>query len=477
MARIVVIGGGISGLACAREILDQMPATEVTVLEAAAGPGGPVRSERAEGFLCEVGPHGFLNADPSTIGLARRLGLADRLLFPDEARRGRFIFFRGRLHAFPDQPMRFFRSALLSPWGRARVLLEPLLPSHLPEGDESVGSFARRRLGREAAERLIDPLVCGIYGGDMDRLSLAASTPQFAAMARKSRSLVGAALQLTRARPAPAGAAAPAAPAPRRLVSFLDGIGELVVALGTSLGDALECQSPVTGLQRLGERWRVTVGGVRPRQVLADVVIAATPAPAARTLLGPLDGDLERALGSIGYLPAAIVALGFRQEDVGRALGGFGYLVPHVEGGSVLGVLWPSSMFPARRCPDGMVLVQAILGGARAPDICERSDAWLVEQVCAQLRQAIGLRGAPVLSRTYRHRPGLPQYDVGHHARVAAVQAAEARLPGLFITGNAFRGVGINACTSDARKVTTRVREQLARTSEPALHVVSAARA
>jgi oxygen-dependent protoporphyrinogen oxidase len=461
-----VIGGGISGLACARGILDRAPHAEVTVLEAGAQPGGPLRSEHAEGFVCEAGPHGFLNADPRTIALAGRLGLSDRLLPADERNRGRYIFHGGRLHPFPNGALRFLTSDLLSLWGRARVLVEPLLPAAPGRGatdDESVGAFARRRLGNEVAERLVDPLVCGIYGGDMDRLSLAASAPQLAAMIRPWRRAPG--------RPAGPGAHGRQPVRQRQLVSFVGGTGELVRALAASLGGAIECGSPVAGLAPTDGGFRVAVGGARPRELAADAVIVAVPAPAARSLVGALDGELESALAAITYLPAVVVALGFRERDVGHALDGFGYLVPRAEGGNVLGVLWSSSMFPGHRSPEGSVLVQAILGGSRQPDIADYENAQLEEEVCAQLRLAIGVVGAPTFRRTYRHRPGLPQYEVGHHQHVARIEAAESRVPGLFLTGNALRGVGMNACTADAEKVAKRVLVSLG-ISEPAAAMV-----
>jgi oxygen-dependent protoporphyrinogen oxidase len=459
MRQVVIVGGGIAGLACARFLSDLVPSARVVVLEAAGRAGGVLGSERVRGFTCEAAAHGFLNAHPSTLELALRCGLDSELLTGCEAMRRRFILDRGRLRRFPDSPATFLASDLLSLKARARMLLEPLVGPAREGIEESVGQFARRRLGREATQLLVEPVVTGIHAGDAEQLSVRAALPHLAALDGNGRSLLRAFLEARRDRAEEGPGASPVAIGRRRLVSFRDGMGSLPTAVAASLGAGLELGSPVRCVRREGPGFSVEVAGSRPREVRADAVVLALPARGVAACLPAIDPVVARGLRDMPTAPLATLALGFREADVPHALDGFGYLVTRREPGWVLGVYWSSSVFPGHRAPEGHVLLQAILGGARDPGAVERDDVALVEHACEQLRRALGITAAPVMVRTWRHPGGLPQYHVGHGARVAALEREISRHDGLFALGSAFRGIGVNACTADAQ----RVAEQVAR--------------
>lgn len=456
-ARVVVIGGGISGLATARRLLDQAPELDVLILESGLSPGGTIATESDHGFIIEGGPTGFINRQPSTVALARRLKLAGQIIAGDVTKRRRYVFRQGRLHRFPTGFASAVRSGLLSPTGLARMMVEPLVPFSRSDADEDVRSFVRRRLGREAADTLADPLVTGIYAGDPTHLSLRATLPPLAMMKKKRKSLLVALARRawTADRQGP-----PDRFSPQSFLSFRYGFGQLVGALRDSLGSRIQPNSPATGVRPVEGGFIVGVGGPQPRQLVAEAVVSASPAPAARRYLCGLDAPTDTLLDTVGHAPVAVVALGYLRRHVPHPLDGFGYLVPTSEGGSVLGVLWPTQIFPGDRGPGDGVLFQVIIGGTRDPEAASREEPVLVERARRHVGLALGVDAFPTVYRVFRHRPGLPQYRVHHLERLAAAEASlRAHRPGLFLTGASFRGVGLNACTTHAEQTATAVRD------------------
>jgi len=463
--RVIVIGGGISGLVTAWEIRQRCPDVELTILEASKEVGGCIRTERRDGFTFDHGPAGFLNRHPSTLRIARALGLSEQVVSGCERHRRRFILSDGRLRRFPDSPSTFLASDLLSVGAKLRMLVEPAIPrtrprpsSRLKTGngaasvahqDESVGEFARRRLGREAAELMFDPVMSGIYAGSSDLLSLRATLPQMAAVEADRRSLLVTMLR-SRARTQSDRGASPTAIGSRRYVSFKGGMGALVDVLRAELVDVIRHDSPAQDVARDGHTWRVMVGGANPTELTCDAVVSAAPATAARHYLSGLDPRIDTSCQSVPYAPVVVVGVGFHEADVPHPLDGFGYLIPSRERGSVLGVLWPTSIYPGHRSPDGHVLMRVVLGGERDPEICAADADTLIAAARAQLRRVMGIGARPVFSGVARFPLGLPQYRVGHDQRVADMDRALVRLPGLFVIGNAFRGIGLNACTGVA---------------------------
>ena len=464
--RVVVLGGGVSGLAVAYELVERAReeslALDVALYDENGWPGGKIRSVRQEGYTLEWGPNGFLDSKPATLELVERLGLSPRLLRSDDAARRRFVLSRGALRALPESPPAFLRSKLLSWPGKMRVFCEPFARPR-PQGiDETVGAFARRRLGKQAAARLIDPMVSGVFAGDPDNLSLAAAFPRIAELEAQYGGLFRAMRRIAKARRAARkrGEEAPAVgPAPGgRLTSFVDGLDELPRSLAEALGERAHLGRRALAIERTGEgerRYRVTVEGGAP--VGADVVVLALPAYAAASLLGALVPDVAGPLTEIPYARLAVVALGFEKEGLPHPLDGFGFLAPHEEGRRILGALWTSSIFPGKRAPEGRALVRCMVGGARAGERLDLDDAALTTLVREELSATMGLSPEPAFAAVFRHEHAIPGYPPGHRERLARVeQALLERAPGLLLAGNAYRGIGINDCVAAAPQVAKR---------------------
>jgi oxygen-dependent protoporphyrinogen oxidase len=454
MKRVVVVGAGIAGLTTAFELRDAArDRFGVTVLEAADRPGGNLRTEHADGYICEWGPNGFLGNAPDTLALVDRLGLTARLLVSNDASRRRFLYQRGRLRQLPDGPVSFLTSNVLSLAGRLRVLGEPLARQR--RGcDETIHAFAVRRIGREAADVLIDPMVSGIFAGDSRALSLRACFPKLWRMEAEHGGLVRAMLATLRRRPSGTN---PMSRRRGRLTSFVGGVQELVDALAHSTGAALRtgvCASSVVRSPSPGSRWRVITASGESLQ--ADVVVLAGSGSSSARIVRDLDPELAAAFRSIPCAPLVVVALGYDRPTLGHPLDGFGFLAPSREGLPILGAVWDSSVY-SNRAPRDAALVRVMLGGAREPSVVNRSDDELLVAARAGLRQAMGITAAPRWTRVIRHPGGIPQYTVGHLDRLAAIEERLAEHPGIFITGNSYRGVSINSCITDAFAVAQRV--------------------
>ena len=465
--RVLVIGGGISGLTTAHFLLRDGEGEDVDVrlVEAATRPGGTMGSEEDGGFVFERGPNGFLDGVPETVDLVRELGLEGDLLDVAPGARARYIFRGGQLHALPTGPVEFLRSPLLSLRGRLRVLLEPFQGVGPPGREDSVAEFGRRRLGKEATEVLLDALVTGIYAGDVERLSLRSAFPRIAEMERRHGGLFRAlrASRKARRRAGPGEAAGPghaAGPmgAGGQLRSLCGGLEQLTQALGERLGDRVALDSPAEALEPLKEGIEVTYRGGEKKGF--DAVVVATPAPRASALFSSSQPDLCQALEAVSYAAVAVVCLGYAREDVAHPLAGYGFLIPRSEGLRTLGVIWTSSIFPAHAPPD-TVSLRVLVGGARDPEAASATADELTEFVTRELGDILGIRGEPLVRRVYRYTQGIPQYNVGHAQRLQAIERQRWKLPGLFITGNAYRGVGVNDCVRESARVSQEVLRKL----------------
>jgi oxygen-dependent protoporphyrinogen oxidase len=448
--RVAVVGGGIAGLAVAHALRRRAPEAEVTVFEAAARAGGNIRSERVDGDLCEWGPHGFLDNARETLDLVGELGLAERVHRSDDRARRRFVFRNGRLHELPAGPGAFLASGLLSWRAKLRLAAEPWARSR-PEGDETIHAFAARRIGGEAADVLVDSMVSGVFAGDPHALSLRACFPKMWQMESDHGGLFRA--LLVRMRTKRVGRGDPLGAPLGRLTSFRDGTEDLVHALARTLGPALRLGMPVTALRREGGGWRVLSadGGVE-----ADAVVLAGPPSRMASLASPVDDGLAHELSAIPSAGLAVVALGYDARRLPEPMDGFGFLVPRSEGPRVLGVLWDSSIYPGR-APEGKVLLRAMIGGARDEGAVRLDEDTLLATVRRDLRTTMHLEAEPELARVFRHPLGIPQYAVGHLARLERIEARLLRHPGLFVAGNAYRGVAIGACIADALPLALRI--------------------
>jgi len=446
-ARVAVIGGGISGLAAAHRLGElaravQRPLT-IRLYESAARLGGVIASERSDGFLIEAGPDSFLSEKPAGVGLCERLDLLPHLIGTCEEFRRTYIVRDGRLHPLPDgfllmAPTRFWplvTTPLFSWPGKLRMALDLILPRGATS-DQSLSDFVTRRLGREALERVAQPLVGGIYTADPAQLSLAATMPRFLEMERTQRSIVRAMWRQRRQTAQRDGSGARWS----LFLSFDTGLQCLVDTLARRLPEGtVRLGSAVGGLVREADgRWRLDDGQ------LFDAVLIATPAHAAAALLRSVDAPLAESLAGISYASSAIVSLGFRREDVPHPLDGFGFVVPHVERRALLAATFSSLKYRGR-APEGAVLVRAFVGGALRPELVDLSDDELALTVRRELAQLLGVHADPILTRIARWRRAMPQYYVGHLERVARIRARAEALQ-LHLAGNAYEGVGIPDC-------------------------------
>lgn len=453
---IAILGGGISGLVAAESITRHAGARgapiRAIVLEAERSAGGKIQSERAEGFVLDSGPHGFLDREPEVFALVDRLGLRGSLVPANAAAAKRFIVRAGKLREVPSSPPAFLASDILPLGAKLRVLREPFAASR-PPGDESVLEFASRRIGRVAAEVLVDAMVTGIYGGDPARLSLASAFPRMRELEDQYGGLIRAQLAIAREKKARGEVATGGAGTPAgTMYTFREGLGELTRALARRAEVRLEHRA--TSLRRDGAEWVVeTTGG----SVRADAVISTLPAFESAALLAPFAPDEARVIAEIPYAPIAVIVQAYPRASFGHPLDGFGFLVPFVESRRILGSIWASSVFPVH-VPGDAVMLRTMIGGRRRPELLELDDTALLAAARDELRVLLGvsLEAPPVLERVIRWPRGIPQYDVGHAARVEAASALERRLPGVFLGGNGFRGVAMIGCVVDAERVADR---------------------
>jgi oxygen-dependent protoporphyrinogen oxidase len=457
--RVLVVGGGISGLSLAYFLSRGAPRLQVELAEAEARLGGVLGTETEAGFVFERGPHGFLDNVPETLELVRELGLEARLLSPSPAAKKRYVLRRGRLSPLPAGPLDFLRSPLLSWRGKLRLLSEPWRGRPRSDQDESLASFARRRLGNEAASVLVDALQTGIYAGDIERLSVASAFPRLASMEREHGGLFRALWRARKARRAGAGGSPrPVSPAAASLRSFRGGLGELVQALGDRLGDRVQLRCGVESLSPEGGSVRVVLCNGKAEEF--DAVVVALPAPRAAGLFSASRPALAQGLEELCYAPVAVVCLGYRRDEVAHPLDGFGFLVPREEGLASLGMIWASSVFP-EHAPQGCVSLRALAGGARHPEVVGRTAPQIEDLVVRELGPLIGLSGEPLVRRVYRYAQGIPQYNVGHGARLERIEAERRAFAGLYLTGNAYRGVGINDCVRESRRLSGEIARDL----------------
>ncbi len=478
---VVIVGGGVTGLAAAHRLGELEPRAKVLVLEAGPRPGGVLRTVHREGFLIEESADSFLTALPHGMGLCRRLGLEDEVIPTDPDRRRAFVVSRGRLAPIPDglvimAPTRFWpmvTTPILGPWGKLRMGLELLIPAR-ESGDESLASFARRRFGRDAYERLIQPLVGGMYTGDPERLSVRATMPRFQEMERAHGSLIRASLRDRAAR----GAAPRNAGSGARYGLFVGlrrGMSSLIEALSRRLPEGtVHCGATVERLDRGQDgRWLIHAAGGRDSWKLeADALILATPARPAGRLLAKVDPELGDHLEQISSTSCAIVSLAYRRQQVGHALDGFGFVVPRREGRSILSGSFSSIKFPGR-APEGTVLLRAFLGGAFQPEILDLDDDRLVTLAARDLSSLLDIQGDPLVRHVSRWPGVMPQYEIGHLDRVQLIEERVARHAGLALAGNAYHGVGVPQCIQSGEQAAERIAEALGRGGTQALSPVA----
>jgi oxygen-dependent protoporphyrinogen oxidase len=449
--RLVVIGGGISGLAAAwaaRQAASRVEGgLEVLVLERGAAVGGKANSIARDGWLVEGGPSGFLGGRPEMERLIEGIGLAKELAPANPASARRFLFRAGSIRRIVPNPVGLLREGILGPRGVARMLAEPFVAVRRDAADESVWAFAARRLGAEVADRMILPMALGIFAGDARRLSLAAAFPRMAALEREHGSLI-------RGMIAKRGRTSSGV-----LNSFEHGMQQLPHALAERGGFTVRCGVTAQALLRTNDGWSVVVDGDAEAIPAAAVILAGEPWAMA-PLVRSLDASMAAELTAIACPPVAVVALGFGPAAAARVPVGFGVLIARGEGFRMLGNLWETHLYQGRG-PAGHVLVRAMFGGAVDPEAGAMSESELAALARAEIARLYGMTDSPVFEHVVRVPRAIPQYEIGHSARVARIVDAIGMLPGLSITGNGLRGVAFADAASDGVRVGDAAAQQL----------------
>jgi oxygen-dependent protoporphyrinogen oxidase len=451
---VVIIGGGIAGLAVAHRLAELSRERELplrfTLLEASGRLGGTLATEKRDGFLLELGPDSFISEKPWALALCRRIGLESELIGTRDEHRATFVVCNGRLEPLPEGFMLLaptklvplLRSRLFSWPGKLRMALDLLLPRSVQKEDESLGSFVRRRLGREALERVAQPLVGGIYTADPERLSLAATMPRFLQMEREHRSVIYAMWQAGRKSPQEARGASGARWS--LFVTLRDGMQRFVEVLAGRLPvDSVRHSLAVTTVQPDGKQWRITCED--GSTLYADGAVLTAPAFQAARIVRAVDTQLADQLASITYSSAATVNLAYRREHIPHPLNGFGFVVPHIEHRSIIAGSFSSVKY-AGRAPEGYVLLRAFVGGALQKELFDLDDATMEQVVRQELGRLLGVQAAPLFVRIARYPSSMPQYLVGHLTLVEQIEKRVALHPGLALAGSAYRGVGIADC-------------------------------
>lgn len=476
---VTIIGGGITGLAAAWNLQqaaaqEASPPLTVTLLEKSARLGGKIRSEHVQcgadgaSFVVEGGPDSFITQKPWALQLARDLGMEDRLLPTNDDRRNTFVLNRGRPTPMPEgmvliAPTKFLpfvRSPLISPWGKLRMALDLAIPPRRGEGDETLAAFIGRRLGREALDKIAEPLLSGIYNAEAEKQSLLATFPRFREMEKEHGSLIRGMLAARRSGAGQSQRQGDAARPPSVFVSFQDGMQELVAELGKRLQGSYRLGVGVNAIRPLdGEsRGRYELALDNGSRLQTDAIILAVPAFVAARLLQSLAPEAAQQLAAIRYVSTGTISLGYRAAEVDHPLDGFGVVIPRSEKRDINAITWTSTKFDCR-APEGFVLIRAFFGGSRTPHMTDKPDDALVAAVRRELSSIMGIDAAPLFHRIFRYPDANPQYDVGHLTRVAAIEAALP--PGIFVSGSPYRGIGIPDCVHQAQQTAQQLRQYL----------------
>jgi oxygen-dependent protoporphyrinogen oxidase len=443
--KVVIAGAGISGLTLAYLLSQQNADWDITVLESQSRPGGKIGSERIRGFLCEQGPGGFLDNKSKTLELCNSLGLTP--LRSNENAKKRYLFSKGKLNLLPDSPPAFLKSNILSWRAKLRMAAEPFVPRG-PE-EETVAQFVAHRLGKEALEQLIDPMVSGVFAGDPHTMSVSSAFPRIKELEQQYGSLIKALIKIRSQRKREQGAQAAAkvnANPGGTLTSFAEGVQTLTDRLANELGERIKIQQAVQGINKVAQRYQIICDKATYE---ADILIVATPAYSTAELLKDMDQSLAQLVAEIPYPHVSVVCLGYRKNNVKHPLNGFGFLIPHKEQRRILGTLWDSSIF-ANRAAEDSVLLRTMVGGAQFPEMAELQAGQVQDIVMAELTAILGLRGEPEVAQVYQWPRAIPQYLVGHKARLEAIDKRLQAFPGLYLTGNAYHGIGMNDCIANA---------------------------
>ena len=451
--RVIVVGGGISGLACAFRL--QQAGEAPLLLETNDHVGGLAGTLERDGMLVESGPQSFQGTAP-ILDLTKQVGMEGALLTADP-KAPRYVLQHGKLREIPMSPKALLTSSLLTPGSRWKIASEALRKTHPPAQEESVADFARRKFGHEILEYLVAPFVSGVYAGDPEKLSLKAAFPTLEEWERQYGSILRGAMK---ARPANQKSSGPPP-----LCTFRRGLGSLMRAIGERLGHNLRLGTTASAIHPSGEASRPTFevrvsSNGRAETINADAVVVATPAYVGSHLVSQVSNSLANTLSGIAYAPVAVVAAQYYTQQIGQSLQGFGFLVPRSEKLRILGTVWNSSLFPGR-VREGQAVMTSFVGGATDPEIVQKPEAEIADLVHAENARVLKITGPPISTAVFRYPKALPQYNLGHGHIVEAIRNGERANPGLFFAGNYLEGPALGKCIEMGNLTADTVREYL----------------
>ena len=464
---VTVIGGGVSGLAAANHLRRIAPEIKVRLLEAGPRLGGVIQTTKKDGFLIEGAADNFITTSPTAIQLCKDIGLGDELISTNPNERGAMVLSRGKLEKIPEgfvvmAPSRIWpllATKILSPIGKLRSGCEIFVPRKRATDDESLKSFVCRRFGTEMFERLVQPLVGGIYTADPSRLSVGATMPRFIELEQKHGSLIRGMMRQRRSKKQPNGKSGGARYS--QFMTLHGGMSRLIDALGESLPeDSVQLKCPVQCIVPNGVNWSIASGGNASVCHESDAVIVATPANHASRMLAPADETLAEELGGIEYASCAVVSLAFRRDQIGHDLSSFGFVVPQIENHLILSCSFSSVKYQGR-APDGTVLMRVFIGGACQSGLLRMPNLQLLELAQWEISELLGIQGEPLLRHITRQTHAMPQYHVGHTERIARINGRLKSFPTLALAGNSLNGVGVPGCIESGQQAAERIVDAL----------------
>jgi len=454
--KIVIIGGGISGLATAYSLEERAEregkSVAITLLEKKNQIGGNILTERVGDFLIEGGPDCFLSEKPWAIQLCEKLGIADRLLCTNDEYRKTYIYWKGRLRELPEGimlmiPTRFIpllKSNLFSLAGKFRMGMELFIPKRKSGGDESLSEFVRRRLGQEIVERVAEPLVAGVHAENPDTMSIKSRFPRFVQMEEEYGSLIKGMLTKRRRMLNSENGK----PKWTMFMTLKNGLDELPL----TIVKALKMTTIITN-KEVSEINKVSGYKIYLKNgdtIDADVVIFATPSYETGRLLRVLNSSISDQLITIPYVSTATISLAYKKDSISHPMNGFGFLVPRVENRRIMGASWVSRKF-SYRTPDDSILIRCFIGGSRNEELVSLDDKDMLKMIKEELKDIMGISAEPILTRIYRWEKAMPQYTIGHDERVSRIEESILKYPDIFVTGSAYRGGGISECIKNAQ--------------------------
>ena len=471
MTHVTIIGGGIAGLSTAfylqKKSQEMGRSLNYTLIESGPRFGGKIITEAVDDFIIEGGPDSFITMKPWGTQLCQDLGLGDQLIPTNDEKRNVFVLNKGKLTPFPGgyrltiptEFIPFALSPLISPLGKLRMGMDLVIPARKDTGDESLARFIRRRLGKEALDKIAGPIMAGIYVADPEKLSMQSTFPQFSQMEQQNGSLIKAMQIAKKKRPPPSSNNQK----PKAMFTSLrGGMKVLVDTLVNQLEGDLRPNCQVIKLQYQSPGFEVTLDSNNNQPFNTDAIVLAVPAYVAAELIEPIELNLAQVLRKVRYVSTATVSLGYRYADIKEQndLNGFGFVIPKSEKRQILACTWSSTKFN-HRASDENVLLRVFIGGDDKEHLVSLPDDELLAVVRNELAVTMGISASPVISRIFRWSKGNPQYDVGHLDRVSEMESLAGKIPGLYFTGSAFRGIGIPDCVKSAITTVDQLLDQL----------------